>query len=248
MATRISAPGDLGSIDVSRIRGVVFDLVGTLMRPVPSAAEAYRAAGARLGHALSAAEAAARFRAAFSRQEAVDRQRHGLRTSQQRECERWQAIVAEVFPEAEPGGPLFADLWAHFGRGEHWCVFDDVPAALQSLRKRGYRLAIGSNFDERLHPLVRNSRDLAEFAADEVFDSATVGWRKPAPEFFLALENALQLPASALLMVGDDLENDVNGALAAGWQALAIRQPGEPSCSAPLAPLVERFLGNRGPG
>lgn len=248
MATRSSAPGDLGSIEASRIRGVVFDLVGTLMRPVPSAAESYRAAGARFGHSLSAAEAAARFRAAFSRQEAVDRQRHGLRTSQQRERERWQAIVAEVFPEAEPGGLLFAELWAYFGRAEHWRVFDDVPASLQSLRKRGYRLAIGSNFDERLHPLVRNSRDLAEFAAEDVFDSATVSWRKPAPEFFLAVENALQLPASALLMVGDDLENDVTGALAAGWQALAIRQPGEPSFGGTLAPLVERLLGDYGPG
>ena len=130
MATRNSTQGDLESIDWSRIHGVVFDLVGTLMRPVPSAAEAYREAGARFGQTLSAADAAERFREAFSRQEAVDRQRNGLRTSQQRERERWQAIVAEVFPEAEDGGPLFAELWVHFGRAEHWRAFDDVPTAL----------------------------------------------------------------------------------------------------------------------
>lgn len=227
-------------IEWSRVRGVVFDLVDTLMRPVPAAAEAYRLIGQRFGHELSAEEAAVRFRRAFARQEKLDREQHGLRTSQDRERARWGAIVADVFPAAESGEKLFESLWLHFSLSEHWQAFADVPPALAALRGLGLRLAVGSNFDERLHGVVRGCADLQVIAADAVFDSAALGWRKPARPFFEALEARLGLPPDALLMVGDDLHNDLAGAQAAGWQAFLVgSERGGVGGEAGLAGLVE---------
>lgn len=45
---------------------------------------------------------------------------------------------------------------------------------------------------------------------------------KPHAPVFHALETALGLPPERLLMVGDSLEHDVAGALAAGWRAVFV--------------------------
>jgi putative hydrolase of the HAD superfamily len=227
-------------LEWSRVRGVVFDLVDTLMRPVPAAAEAYRLAGQQFGHNLSAEEAAVRFRKAFARQEKLDREQHGLRTSPDRERARWAEIVAEVFPAAEPSEQLFESLWRHFALSEHWRAFSDVGPALAALGGLGLRLAIGSNFDERLHGVVRGCADLQVIGADAVFDSAALGWRKPARPFFEAIEARLGLPPTALLMVGDDAYNDLAGAQSAGWQAYLVGSGrGEDGEAAGLGELVE---------
>jgi len=237
-----SSPGAIERVDWSRVRGVVFDLVGTLLQPVPSAAEAYRTVGARFGQVISEAEAAGRFREAFARQEAVDREQYDLRTSQDREHARWQAIVADVFPAAGSGGPLFGCLWRHFAQAENWQSFPDVPPALSRLRALNLPLAIASNFDARLQTLVRTHADLAGFDGRLIFDSAAIGWRKPARSFFRTVKNRLDLPSEALLMVGDDADNDGAGAVQAGWQALVLgpqRQPAEASLLAQMAEHLE---------
>ncbi|HEX9638999.1 MAG TPA: TIGR01458 family HAD-type hydrolase [Acidobacteriota bacterium] len=46
---------------------------------------------------------------------------------------------------------------------------------------------------------------------------------KPSPEMFLAAAADLGLEPRQLVMVGDDLEADIGGALAAGLQAVAVR-------------------------
>jgi HAD superfamily hydrolase (TIGR01458 family) len=52
-------------------------------------------------------------------------------------------------------------------------------------------------------------------------EAAVVG--KPAQEFFTAALADLQSPAGSAVMVGDDVEADVGGALAAGLQAVLVR-------------------------
>jgi HAD superfamily hydrolase (TIGR01458 family) len=46
---------------------------------------------------------------------------------------------------------------------------------------------------------------------------------KPAPEYFRAALESLGVPASRALMVGDDIENDVMGAQAAGLTGVLVR-------------------------
>ena len=46
---------------------------------------------------------------------------------------------------------------------------------------------------------------------------------KPSAEFFLAAVNSLDLPPQDVVMVGDDAEMDVRGALAAGLRGVLVR-------------------------
>lgn len=67
---------------------------------------------------------------------------------------------------------------------------------------------------------------------------------KPAPEFFRAALADLDCPPEAAVMIGDDVEMDVNGALAAGLQAMLVRsgkfRPGdEKRIARPEASTVE---------
>lgn len=58
-----------------------------------------------------------------------------------------------------------------------------------------------------------------EYAAE--LEAVVLG--KPSPDFFLAAVNSLNLPPQDVVMVGDDAEMDVGGALAAGLRAALVR-------------------------
>lgn len=79
---------------------------------------------------------------------------------------------------------------------------------------------------------------------------------KPAPRFWEAAVASLGCPPSAVVMIGDDVEADVNGAAAAGLRAILVRtgkfRPGDEArlaegaeAAADLPEAVERL---RGPG
>ena len=94
---------------LNRVKAVLFDAVGTLMRPCPAVGEAYAAAAARHGIVVAPEIVAGRFRQAFADEERFDQQTLAGRTSCQREVERWRRIVAQVFPEAADPAALFDD-------------------------------------------------------------------------------------------------------------------------------------------
>ena len=81
----------------------------------------------------------------------------------------------------------------------------------------GTNVGVASNFDARLVDVI--AAVLPEISADHVFASSLVGYRKPAIGFFRACERRLNLPPTAITLIGDDPANDVRGAEAAGWQA-----------------------------
>lgn len=201
------------------ISAVFFDAVGTLLRPQPSVQEVYGRAGRRCGARLGEAEIGRRFAAAFQRQEAVDREL-GYRSSERRERQRWEAIVAEVFRDQPHPSALLAELWDHFARPDAWACLPDVAACLRELQLLGIPLGIASNFDGRLRAVVAGQPALA--ACGRLAISAEIGWRKPAPAFFEALCELVRLPAEEILLVGDDWHNDYEGGRQAGLQVLLL--------------------------
>lgn len=222
------------------VRAVLFDAVGTLLVPRPPVAEVYHAHARRFGSSLGREEIARRFAAAFARQEAIDRAA-GDRTSEPRERERWRAIVAETIHDANDADGLFDALWNHFALASHWRLFDDAPAAIARARDSAGVVGMASNFDARLHGIVANMAGLAPIA--RVFVSSELGWRKPAAEFFRAIEAALGLRPEEILLVGDDVENDHRAAAAAGWRAVLVDRSGkEADASWPAAYRVASLL------
>jgi putative hydrolase of the HAD superfamily len=84
------------------------------------------------------------------------------------------------------------------------------------------RLAIVSNWDERLRPLLARLDLLERF--EVVVVSCEAGSRKPEPRIFQAATEALGLSPDQVLHVGDSLEHDVMGARAAGMRSVGIRR------------------------
>lgn len=212
---------------------IVFDAVGTLIRPHRSVAQIYHEVGCRHGFGLSPATIALRFPVAFQRQEAVDAEAGTWATDEQRELERWRAIVNEVFEGAEISGDdvhcddvrrdkdrLFADLWEHYSQADHWHVYEDVAPTLDHLARRNVTIGVASNLDSRLEYLSTRLGSLER--CQHWFISSRVGFRKPGSEFFQRVEQSLGFDAEQIVMVGDDPRNDIEGAQRCGWNAVLV--------------------------
>jgi putative hydrolase of the HAD superfamily len=200
----------------SGIRAVAFDAVGTLIHPRPPAPVVYEKVGRGLGSQLSAQVITGRFRAAFQREEDLDR-RHQYRTSEAREAERWRNIVFDVLTDVTDPETCFNQLFDHFARRDSWVC---SPVALQlvdRLRAEGFSLAIASNYDRRLRSVIEG---IAPFRGIPLVISSEVGCRKPANQFFTALCDTLGARPSEVLYVGDDPINDYAGAGSSGLQAV----------------------------
>jgi putative hydrolase of the HAD superfamily len=199
------------------VRAVVFDAVGTVLHPNPAAALVYAELGRKHGCAAPAEVIRERFTAAFQRQDAHDRENE-LRTSEARERQRWEQIVAEVLFDADDPESCFLELFEHFSQPRNWQIDPDATATLAALAQRGIALALASNFDRRLYSVVSGFPCLAPIRC--VIVSSEVGWRKPARQFFDTVCRSIAEPAEKTLFLGDDLVNDYEGARAAGLRAL----------------------------
>jgi putative hydrolase of the HAD superfamily len=103
-------------------------------------------------------------------------------------------------------------LWTH--------IDASTKPALESLKARGYRLAVISNADGRVEALIRDAgiHHLFEF----VMDSAVEGVEKPDPEIFLRGCRRMSVPPGKSLYVGDLYPVDVLGARTAGMEAVLL--------------------------
>ena len=113
-------------------------------------------------------------------------------------------------------------------------LYDDVLPGLERLAAR-YRLVAVSNGNAELHRV-----GLDRFFAGSV-SARLHGAAKPAPSIFRAACEAAGASPDQVLHLGDDLDTDVGGALAAGLHAGWICRPdGAHAAVAPL-PGAHRF-------
>src|SRR5207253_8682159 len=102
-----------------------------------------------------------------------------------------------------------------------------LSPATTALARKGYRLAIATNYDRRLRAVVAGLSDLKPL--QEIFVSSEIGWRKPSPRFFQALVAQARLRPEQILHIGDNYANDVAGASSAGLQAWLLSPNAYPS-------------------
>jgi putative hydrolase of the HAD superfamily len=222
------------------IRGIVFDAVGTLIKPVPSVAEAYTAAASRQGVAMSAAHVRERFQHHFQHGD-VHAGNGVFSTDEETERRRWRAIVGGVLAEVPEPERAFEELWEHFSQPGAWRCYPDVEPALGGLADLGVSVCVGSNFDSRLRGVVQGIPELGG-CVDALVISSEVGYRKPHPLFFEAACSHLGLPADQVLCVGDDIENDVRGAIRAGLSGILIDRGGSRPADLPHVPVLTALV------
>ena len=117
------------------------------------------------------------------------------------------------------GEACFKELWNWFGTADAWSVCPDAADVLSALARRGLTVGMASNFDSRLIVLLENLPELAE-VRNRCVVSSLVGWRKPVREFFAAVAQSAGCAPGQVLYVGDDVHNDIDGAVAAGMSAV----------------------------
>lgn len=219
-AIQMSAP--------SRIQAVSFDVGGTLIEPWPSVGHVYAEIAAKHGlNGLSTQLLNERFKAAWRTCRDFDYTRAG-----------WEILVNQTFAGlTDSCAHFFPELYERFAEPEAWRIFDDVQATLDSLASRDIRLVIVSNWDERLRVLLQRLRLQNYF--ETLVISCEVGFAKPSPVIFEQAATKLGLPRHSILHVGDSLEMDVQGARAAGLEALHLRRAISKAAPGEIGSLAE---------
>lgn len=149
----------------------------------------------------------------------------------------WEEILLEVIPSLKTLRPDQLDSFILKQTNTwHTTSLDEgcVPF-IREARRRGIPLGIASNAQRYTHwELTRclepAGLSLAVFDPQLCFWSFENGFSKPSERVFSKLgSQARRLGYSApeLLMVGDRVDNDIEPALAQGWQAWHLRSPGE---------------------
>jgi putative hydrolase of the HAD superfamily len=207
-------------LDVRPLRAILFDAVGTVLFADPAVIDVYFEVGQRFGSQVARAEIAGRFKRALAKQDELDRRVHALRTDESREMDRWRAIVTDTLGESADSQAALTQLWAHFASPASWRLAPDAAEVFAELDRRQITWGLASNFDSRLQSICNGLPPLAR--CRHVFASSQLGWRKPSPGFFQAIEQRFESPPQGLLLVGDDRANDYLGARSAGWQALLV--------------------------
>jgi putative hydrolase of the HAD superfamily len=191
-------------------KAVTFDVGGTLLEPFPSVGHIYAEAAVRHGFPKFPADLLKqRFISAWGQMENFNYTRT-----------EWARLVDATFQgliDKAPSETFFPKLYEQFALPGAWRVFPDVRPTLEKLASVGLKLAIISNWDERLRPLLRG------FRLDQYFESiiisCEVGYRKPMGEIFRMTAEKLGLLPEEILHVGDHPTNDSEGARAAGLKA-----------------------------
>jgi putative hydrolase of the HAD superfamily len=208
-----------------RIRTIVFDVGGTLLYPAVPVGETYarlaRAHGVKLhGEATTNA-----FREAVK---SLSPRGKGTIPCDGNDRLWWKQVVTRSMHEnafADPAAfdAFFEEVYLYFARPEAWGIYPEALEVLEALRDHGVDLIVLSNWDARLHAVL-DGNGLGEFLSQR-FISAELGWEKPDPAIYRHVAEILRVPPSALLSIGDDPRNDVEGPRKAGWQAMQIERP-----------------------
>lgn len=207
------------------IRMVLFDLVGTILRPAVPVEETYAAAAARHGLPIDPAVVAENF------QRALANHGHRLRAGVPSDGDDrvyWREIVGESLAPALarcPGkaGEIAEELYLRYGSGDAWRLYPEVRGVLDALQCAKRPLGILSNWDRRARRVLADLGISDFFSA--LFLSAEMGVAKPDPRVYRLAAERLGLPPTALLLVGDDPESDGTAPRACGYSTWLVRRP-----------------------
>jgi HAD superfamily hydrolase (TIGR01549 family) len=200
---------------MSVLRAVLFDVDFTLCRPGPElSAERYARVAGRHGIDVDVARYDDAREAA-----ALNLKRHPELLHDET---IWHRFTEEIF--VGMGGPveIASECATEIEQGwevsENFELFEDVMPVLEELRRAELRLGLVSN----------GIRDLREFVVhhrldvDAVVGSRAHGYVKPHPTIFQAALQQLGVDPAHAVMVGDSVEEDVEGARALGLRAILM--------------------------
>ena len=214
---------------------VFFDAGETILHPHPSWPELFSATCGRRGVEVAPEEVGpilygmVRSWGEVTEQAAVS----NPSLSEEASYRFWTFVYRSCLDALGVDAPALPDeLYKVFSDTATYRLYDDALPAIESLRARGHRIGLISNFEGWLEEI------LVEQEAGDIFEvsviSGLVGIEKPDVRIFeLALEEAGTTPAAAV-HVGDSVANDVEPATAAGMRTVLLdRSDGHPEFDGP---------------
>jgi len=210
------------------IEAVTLDAAGTLVEPWPSVGDVYARVAEECGIGpVSVGELNRRFGKAWKAKQGFDYSRIA-----------WRKIVEQTFAGLAPLKPAFFDhLYEEFAQPRCWRVYEDVAPALECFRAKGLKLAVISNWDERLRPLLTQMGLAPYFEA--IVISAELRVHKPDRAIFDHTAGVLQTSPGKILHVGDSNEEDFEGARVAGFQAALLERDKSGAAISSLADFID---------
>lgn len=201
------------------LRAILFDVDFTLARPGPELGpEGYVRVGERHGLALHPDRYEDARDAAF-----VDLQRHPELEHDEEIWIRFTERIVLGMGGTQPASyACAAEITSGWARHEYFELYEDVLPVLEALRAQGLKLGLVSN----------SARDVAAFAVHHALDvdagisSFHHGRTKPHASIFRAVLDLLEVEPAHAAMVGDTLEDDIEGALALGMRAVLVDRLG----------------------
>ncbi len=212
---------------------VFFDAAGTLIRLKEPVGTTYT--GHALGFGLQepySGELCERidrsFRRVFSRHGPLVFQEPDGRRIGQLERDWWRRVVKETFQgiaKITDFGGFFDSIYNLYSTSEAWALEPGCMEVLEELQGRSVQVAVVSNFDSRL-PALLETLGISHLLC-EIVVSSRAGLAKPDPRIFrLALDRLVVSPGNCC-HVGDDPEDDWQGAIQAGIKPLLYDSAGK---------------------
>jgi putative hydrolase of the HAD superfamily len=210
---------------MGRIRAIIFDVGGTLIYPADPVGETYARFAKAHGVRIAPETATDAFRQAMK--SCVPRAKGGV-PNDGNDRVWWKQVVRLSLPEgafAEKAAfdAFFEEVYLFYAKPEAWGVYPEVLEVFEALRDYAVDLAVLTNWDGRLHTVL-DGHGLGEYLSHR-FISAELGWEKPDPAIYRHVADVVRCPSGALLSVGDDSKNDIEGPKKAGWSAVQIERP-----------------------
>ncbi|AFY94234.1 HAD-IA family hydrolase [Chamaesiphon minutus] len=139
-----------------------------------------------------------------------------------REINRQTFTAVGAWEEFDDFELFFQEVYRYFATTGAWTIYPDTIPALENWQRSGVQLAVVSNFDSRLHNVLKVLG--LEHYFSTVTISTEVSAAKPqAAIFAAALDKHACAPQSAW-HIGDSLEEDYLGASNAGLTAIWLNR------------------------
>jgi putative hydrolase of the HAD superfamily len=144
------------------------------------------------------------------------------------------AYTSHIIREMGGRGPNVDDcsreIYEEWAACQHFELYDDVPAVLQTLAKAGIRIGLISN-TQRCLTSFQSHFELQGLIAATV-SSFEHGYMKPHPSIFSAALERLNARPDEAVMVGDSIRQDIEGALRVGMRAVLVHRGETPPARA----------------
>jgi putative hydrolase of the HAD superfamily len=201
------------------VKAVFFDVDFTLIRPGPMfRSEGYRAFCERYGMQVDESKFDAAVTSAASLLDGPEDAPY--------DAEMFVAYTRHIIEQMGGRGPTVdpcaREIYVEWAACHHFELYEEVPAVLRDLASRGVRIGLISN-SHRCLTSFQSHFELDGIVSAAV-SSSEHGFLKPHASIFAAALQLVNVPANDAMMVGDNVRQDVDGALRAGMRAVLLHR------------------------